>query len=98
MNKDKIYRSPDLCVGDLVQRFDTNASYFYYFMRDVMHSSFFDYVNRFRVEEAKELLLQGEKVDYIVYRVGFNSDTTFRRAFKRATGLTPSEWREHGQD
>lgn len=98
MNKDKIYRSPDLCVGDLVQRFDTNASYFYYFMRDVMHSSFFDYVNRFRVEDAKELLLQGEKVDYIVYRVGFNSDTTFRRAFKRATGLTPSEWRQHGQD
>lgn len=93
MAKDKLYRSADLCVSDLVKRFDTNASYFYYFMRDVMHTSFFDYVNGYRVEEAKELLIKGDKVDYIIMRVGFNSDTTFRRAFKRVTGQTPTEWR-----
>lgn len=99
MAKDKLYRSADLCVSDLVKRFDTNASYFYYFMRDVMHTSFFDYVNGYRVEEAKELLIKGDKVDYIIMRVGFNSDTTFRRAFKRVTGQTPTEWRlQHVKD
>lgn len=94
MVDDKLYRDAELCVGDLVKRMDTNASYFYYFMRDVMDSSFSDYVNGYRVEEAKELLSKGEKIDYIVAKVGFNSDNTFRRAFRRSTGLTPSQWRQ----
>lgn len=93
MVEEQLYRSPDLCVNDLVDRLDTNPSYFYYFMRDVMKSSFLDYVNSYRVEESKSMLQRGEKIDYIVSRVGFNSDTTFRRAFKRVTGQPPSEWR-----
>lgn len=93
MTTDKLYRNPDLCVGDLVCRVGTNTFYFYYFMRDVMRSNFFDYVNGFRINEAKEMLMKGEKVDYIVSVVGYNSANTFRRAFKKATGVTPSEWR-----
>lgn len=93
MEVDKLYLTQDLCVDDLAKRLGINASYFYYFMRDVVKSTFFDYVNGFRVEESKTLLLRGEKVEYIVYKVGFNSDNTFRRAFKKATGMTPSEWR-----
>lgn len=94
MSEDKVYRDPELCVGDLVKRMGTNATYFYYFMRDVVKSNFFDYVNSFRINEAKALLLKGEKVEFIVSQVGYNSDNTFRRAFKKATGLTPSEWRQ----
>lgn len=94
MEADKLYRSQDLCVDELVKRLNTNASYFYYFMRDVAKSPFLDFVNSYRVEESKAMLLQGEKVEYIVRKVGFNSDNTFRRAFKKATGFTPSEWRQ----
>lgn len=94
MEEEKLYRNPELCVDDLVKRFGTNASYFYYFMRDVVNASFFDYVNSYRIEEAKGLLLKGEKVDLLAEAVGYNSANTFRRAFKKITGLTPSEWRQ----
>lgn len=94
MKEEHLYRQPDLSVADLAKRLDTNPSYFYYFMRDVMNSSFFDYINSFRIEEAKEMLVNDEKIDYICVRVGFNSDSTFRRAFKKATGVTPTEWRK----
>lgn len=94
MEGEKLYRSRDLCVDDLAKRLGINASYFYYFMRDTVKSSFFDFVNCYRIEESKPMLLKGEKVEYVVRKVGFNSDNTFRRAFKKATGFTPSEWRQ----
>lgn len=94
MITDKLYRNPDLSVDDIVGRLKTNSYYFYYFMRDVMLSSFLDYVNGFRVSEAKELLAKGEKVDFIVSVVGYNSANSFRRAFKRTTGMSPTEWRQ----
>lgn len=94
MTDEKLYRLPELCVDDLVKRLDTNASYFYYFMRDVMATNFLDYVNSYRIEESKQMLMQGEKIEYIIAHVGFNSDNTFRRAFRKATGLTPSQWRQ----
>lgn len=98
MLDEKLYHDPELCVDDLVKQMGTNTSYFYYFMRDVMKSSFFDYVNRYRIDEAKSLLLKGEKVDLLAEAVGYNSANTFRRTFKRFTGLTPSEWRQANGD
>lgn len=98
MLSDRLYRNPELCVDDMVSRLGTNSSYFYYFMRDVMKSSFLDYVNGFRVNEAKELLTKGEKVDFIVSVVGYNSANSFRRAFKRTTGMTPTEWRQQSEN
>lgn len=95
MEEEKLYRDPDLCVDSLVKRMGTNASYFYYFMRDVIGASFFDYVNEYRINEAKQLLLQGEKVDAVAEQVGYNSSNVFRRVFKKMTNMTPSEWRKN---
>lgn len=56
--------------------------------------NFFDYVNGFRVEEAKRLLAAtGESVIDIAFASGFNSKATFNKAFKNLTGLTPTEYR-----
>jgi AraC-like DNA-binding protein len=60
------------------------------------NKSFFDVVNSFRVEEAKKQLGQIEQLNYTIegigYSCGFGSKTTFYRAFKKHTGLTPSEF------
>jgi AraC-like DNA-binding protein len=58
--------------------------------------SFYDFVNAYRVAAAKRLLLDapGEKVLSVAYQSGFNSKSTFNKAFKEATGQSPSEFRK----
>lgn len=60
------------------------------------NKSFFDVVNSFRVEEAKKKLQQIDQLNYTIegigYSCGFGSKSTFYRAFKKNTGLTPSEF------
>ena len=60
-----------------------------------LNCNFFDFVNGFRIEAAKkQLILSTDKkipVLEIAHAVGFNSKSTFNMAFKRHTGLTPTE-------
>jgi AraC-like DNA-binding protein len=59
-------------------------------------------VNQLRVEEAKALLAETTRSDLhvieVAYAVGFNNKMSFNAAFKKATGMTPTEYRRnHGQ-
>ncbi|MBL4544564.1 MAG: helix-turn-helix transcriptional regulator [Oceanicaulis sp.] len=58
-------------------------------------TTFFDYVARWRVQAAQPLLLAQEaSVLTIALEVGFNSRSTFYKAFKRETGLTPKDYQK----
>ncbi|HTF96470.1 MAG TPA: helix-turn-helix domain-containing protein [Cellvibrio sp.] len=63
-------------------------------------SNFFEFINRYRVEEAKRLLvapeLKDETILEIIYKSGFNSPSAFHRFFKRMVGITPTEFRQKG--
>nr|WP_247666498.1 helix-turn-helix domain-containing protein [Aquimarina sp. MMG015] len=58
--------------------------------------NFFELINKYRIEEAKELL-KGEKhkkfnIIDIAYEVGFNNKVTFNKSFKKYNNITPSEY------
>jgi AraC-like DNA-binding protein len=58
--------------------------------------NFNDFVNTYRVEAVKKML-NDESVQHlsllgIAYECGFNSKSTFNRAFKKATGVAPSAY------
>ena len=59
---------------------------------------FFDFVNEYRINKAKEILQNTENkkltVLEILYEVGFNSKSSFNTAFKKQTGLTPTQYRK----
>ncbi len=59
---------------------------------------FFDFVNTYRINEAKSILANPECADKtileILYEVGFNSKSSFYTAFKKATGCTPTQYRK----
>jgi AraC-like DNA-binding protein len=59
---------------------------------------FFDFINRYRIEAAATLLKNKEKrklaILEILYQVGFNSKSSFNTAFKKQTGLTPTQYRK----
>ncbi|MBI9069958.1 MAG: helix-turn-helix domain-containing protein [Melioribacteraceae bacterium] len=57
-----------------------------------------DFVNTYRVEEAKKMLEKNGSLNMqilqIAYEVGFNSKSSFNTAFKKFTGLTPTEYKK----
>jgi len=52
-----------------------------------------DYLNRSRIETAKRLLARDEPIKSVALSMGFASASHFSRAFRRATGMTPSAFR-----
>jgi len=64
-----------------------------------MDKHFFDFVNEYRIEKAKEILkdpLQKElTILEILYKVGFNSKSSFSTSFKKHTGKTPTDFRKN---
>jgi AraC-like DNA-binding protein len=57
--------------------------------------NFYDYINSYRLARVKKLLIDNPDMSVIeaAFICGFNSKSTFNDAFKRDTGLTPSEYR-----
>lgn len=59
---------------------------------------FFDFINEYRINDAKKLLQAPSKKDLtvleILYEVGFNSKSSFYSAFKKATNQTPTQYRK----
>ncbi len=60
--------------------------------------NFYEYINSYRIEYAKEQLQTKSKaestISEIMYSAGFNSKSSFHTAFKKSTGMTPSEYRK----
>jgi AraC-like DNA-binding protein len=52
--------------------------------------TFSDYLENLRVQKARQLLMEGLAVKDVAIQVGYGSDYSFRRAFKRITGVAPS--------
>lgn len=63
---------------------------------------FFNYVNEFRISDAMDILqdptLKHLTVLEIIYKVGFNSKSSFYTAFKKKTNQTPKQYKELGLD
>lgn len=58
--------------------------------------NFFEFLNDFRIDEAKELLVSDDNqlnITEILYEVGFNNKVSFNNAFKKRTGLTPTQYK-----
>ena len=63
-----------------------------------LNKHFFDFINEYRIQDAKLLLTDPEKKEVtvleILYQIGFNSKSSFYTAFKKATNMTPSAYRK----
>jgi len=93
---DKNYFDPDLSLKTVADYVHTNSSYLCVLIKQFNLISYIDYLNRIRMENAKILLQNNAIKTYeIAFDVGFNSSQYFASCFKKYTGLTPSEYREH---
>lgn len=99
MFEQKAYLDPNLSLPKLAKLANTIPNYLSQTLNETLSISFFDYVNKYRIEAAKErLLTTKDAVIDIATEVGFNSKSSFYSAFKKEGGTTPSKYRSIGKD
>lgn len=98
MESDKPYTDGELTIQRLADRLVIPAPHLSQMINESLNQSFSDFINTYRVEEAKRQLLDSKKKHYsilaIAEGVGFNSKSSFNAAFKKYTNRTPSEYRK----
>jgi AraC-like DNA-binding protein len=98
MMAQKPYLNPELTISDLADMIKCNRHHLSQALNESMNQSFYDYINFYRVEEAKQLLIdplrEEHKISSIAYDAGFNSLSTFNDVFKKLTGVTPSQYKK----
>jgi AraC-like DNA-binding protein len=99
IEKDKMYLEMGLTVHEVAEKLNTQPYLVSQAINNCLGKNFFELVNRYRVDEAKQLLLNDAynhlSMMGIGYEAGFNSKTAFNTAFKKYTGLTPSEYKRN---
>lgn len=93
-----IYKNPDLKITDLSELLHTNRTYISKHINTEFSCTFSEYVNRYRVEEAKKLLSGNSSINYslnyISEKSGFGSMGSFMRVFRESQGITPGQFRD----
>ncbi len=93
-DKEKIYLNPNLKLSDIAKAIGSNRTYVSAFFNTEAESTFYDFVNRYRIEHACRLLENtSDSLTLIAERSGFNSQQSFIRVFSKIKGMTPTEYR-----
>ena len=95
MTDDRLFLDPDLTLHRLAVHVGVPRNHVSQALNSMAGESFFRFVNRYRIEAAKPLVLEGTRtMGEIAIEVGFNARSSFYTAFKQATHLTPTAFRE----
>ncbi|MCU0285813.1 MAG: helix-turn-helix domain-containing protein [Acidobacteria bacterium] len=98
MEKEKVFLKADINLKSLAQRLNVHYNYLSQIINEKLNHSFNDFINSYRIEEAKKKLLAPGENDKtildIAYDTGFYSKSVFNTAFKKFTGMTPSEFKK----
>lgn len=94
MEKRQLFLQPDLKVSDVAAALSTNSRYVSECIKAEYNCSFIQFVNTYRINYAKKQLLQQPDIKIVALATasGFSVESTFFRAFRAVTGMTPREW------
>lgn len=91
---DKVYLEPRLRLVDLAQKLGTNRTYLSNFFNKERQTTFYEFVNGYRISHSEKLLTTTDyTLDVVAELSGFNSLSTFRRAFSVKNNCSPQEYR-----
>lgn len=91
------FTDPSMCLSKLSDRFNISESYLSHLFKNRTGQNFSVYLENLRLNEAAKRLTQqkGCNLTSLYMELGYNNPTSFRRAFKKRFGITPSEMRQH---
>lgn len=98
MASQQAYLQPNLTLPALAELVGCSVNHLSQVINAGFNMSFFDYLNRHRVEHAQTLLSEGDDsgdaIMKIGFTVGFNSNSAFYAAFRKHAGMTPAKYRK----
>ena len=102
MEGEKPYLDPNLTLPELADRLSISTHHLSQVINQRLGQNFFDFVNRYRVEEAKQRLADPHSAYLTILAIaneaGFNSKSAFYTAFRKHAGMTPSQYKRTAPD
>lgn len=101
MESEQLYLDPDLSIDDIAELMHISSKELSQTINQSFGRHFFDFVNSYRIEEAKRMLLDSRNsmtIQEIMYAAGFSSKSSFNTIFKKKTNKTPSQFRQMAID
>lgn len=97
----KVYTDADISLQSLAEKMSIAPYQLSQLLNDKMDRNFADTINWYRIEEVKTILQSAEgakrKIQTIAIEVGFNTMAAFYKAFKKHTGMTPTQYKKECQ-
>ena len=96
MNDECAWLNPSLTLQELALALNTNRTYLSEYFNKTLNTNFYDYLNSYRIKYACEILLAERNLSIVQVgeKAGFNSLSTFQRAFDKHMGCTPAKYRK----
>jgi AraC-like DNA-binding protein len=96
MEKDKLFLDNDLNLPIVAEKLGISIHEASFLINETAKDNFYNFINKYRVEEAKRLLASAKMEQLnilgIAFSSGFNSKTTFNTTFKKIVGISPSQY------
>jgi ligand-binding sensor domain-containing protein/AraC-like DNA-binding protein len=98
MEIEKVYRDADLSLRSLAEKMLITSHQLSRILNEKLNRSFADFINYYRIEEAKKILVDPkwarQNIEAVAIEVGYNTRVAFYRAFKNHTQMTPNQYKE----
>ena len=92
----KVYKNSELRITTVSESLQTNRTYISKLINEEFQMNFNEFVNKYRIDEAKKLLSENNldvfTMEHIAERSGFGSVNSFTRVFKSTVGIPPSKY------
>jgi len=95
MSDQQLFLDSDLTLAKLAKQVGLTTHNLSQVLNQTFQQSFYDYINKLRIEHAKSMLHGDESIIDVAMKSGFNSKASFYNAFNKELGMPPGEWRKH---
>ena len=99
MEMQRPYLDPSLSLNSLANELSMSPKHLSQTINHSFQKNFYHYINGYRIHDCIKLMSDDAWTDSnileVAYEVGFNSKNTFNSAFKKITGMTPTEFKKH---
>ena len=96
MKEKELYLEPELKLTNVAEEMNVPGHHISQVISKHTSSNFYHFINEYRVNSVIEQLKDDQHKEYtllsIAFGSGFNSKTSFNTAFKKISGLTPSQF------